>query len=177
MTSPRNFEPDALSSRDLAHNESMSETKNLLRKDLTTSMKAKDQLRTATLRMVLTAVSAQEVAGKTAKELSDQEVVSVLTREKKRRLEAAEAFTTGQRPEQAAKELSEAEIIAGYLPRQLTDSEMQQLIVTAVTNAETVGLSGGRAMGAVMKELKPLTTGRVEGGQVAVLVKRALGMD
>ncbi len=162
--------------RPVPHNVNMSETKELLRSDLTTSMKAKDQVRTATLRMVLTAVSAEEVAGKSAKELSDEEVVAVLSRERKRRLEAAEAFESGDRPEQAAQELAEAEIIAGYLPQPLSSSELEALIVTAVTNAETLGLSGGRAMGAVMKELKPATAGRVDGGELAALVKRALGM-
>lgn len=154
----------------------MTTIKEQIRADLTVAMKARDRETTGTLRMVLTAISAEEVSGSAARELSDQDVIVVLTRERKRRYEAAAAFKDGGRVEQAAVEESEAEIISGYLPAALSEAELEQLITTAVVNAQTVGLSGGRAMGAVMKELKPATVGRVDGGQLASLVRKALGM-
>lgn len=154
----------------------MTNIKERIRADLTVAMKARDREVTGTLRMVLTSISAEEVSGKSARELSDEEVITVLTRERKRRREAATAFSDGDRPEQAAAEVAEAQIISGYLPSALSEQELDQLITTAVVNAQTVGLTGGRAMGAVMKELKPATAGRVDGGQLADMVKKALGM-
>ena len=154
----------------------MTSIKDQLRSDLTVAMKARDKDTTQTLRMVLTAISAEEVSGSAARELSDDEVITVLTRERRKRREAATAFEDGGRPEQAVAELAEAGIIERYLPAALSEQELDAMIVTAVTNAETVGLSGGRAMGAVMKELKPATAGRVDGSQLAGRVKKALGM-
>jgi uncharacterized protein len=145
--------------------------KNRLREDLTTAMKARDELRTATLRMVLAAVSAEEVAGKEARELSDDEVMGVLRREAKKRREAAEAFENGGRPEQAAREIAEGEVLAAYLPKQLTDEELAELVAQAV--AET-GAEGPKGMGLVMKALNPKIAGRAEGGRVAAAVKSAL---
>jgi uncharacterized protein YqeY len=154
----------------------MTNLKEQIRADLTVAMKARNREVTGTLRMVLTAISAEEVSGKSARELSDDEVIAVLIRERKQRLEAAVAFAEGDRPEQAKTEEAEAELISGYLPSALSDQELDELIATAVVNAETVGLSGGRAMGAVMKDLKPATSGRVDGGRLAGLVKKSLGM-
>lgn len=154
----------------------MTNIKDEIRDDLTVAMKARDRDTTATLRMVLTAISAEEVSGSSARELTDDDVITVLTRERKRRHEAAEAFQDAGRSEQAAAELAEAEIISKYLPSALTDEEVAELVNAAVANAESAGLSGGRAMGAVMKELKPLTAGRVDGGKLAASVKTALGM-
>ena len=149
----------------------MTELKERLRADLTAAMKSRDELVTATLRMALTAVGNEEVAGKQARELSDAEVVQVLTREAKKRREAAEAFENGGRPEQAARELAEGEVLAVYLPQQLTDEELAELVAQAV--AET-GAEGPKGMGLVMKALNPKIAGRAEGGRVAAAVKSAL---
>jgi uncharacterized protein YqeY len=147
--------------------------KDQLQADLTAAMKARDELRSATLRMVLTAVRTEEVAGKTARELDDAEVVTVLGREAKKRREAAEAFEQGGRPESAERERAEGEVIATYLPAQLGDDELRDLVAAAV--GET-GASGPQAMGQVMKVVTPKTAGRAEGGRVAAEVRRQLGL-
>jgi uncharacterized protein len=149
----------------------MTELKVKLRTDLTAAMKGRDELVTATLRMALTAVGNEEVAGKQARELSDAEVVQVLTREAKKRREAAEAFENGGRPEQAAREKAEGEVLARYLPAQLSDEELAALVTQAI--AET-GAEGPKGMGLVMKALNPKIAGRAEGGRVAAAVKSAL---
>jgi len=149
----------------------MSALKDRLQADLTAAMKARDELRAATLRSLLTAVRTEEVAGKAARELSDAEVVTVLTREAKKRREAAEAFEGGGRPDRAERERAEGEVIAGYLPAQLTDEELSSMVAAAI--AET-GASGPAAMGQVMKALTPRTAGRAEGGRVAAEVRRQL---
>jgi uncharacterized protein YqeY len=150
----------------------MSALKDQLHADLTTSMKARDELRTATLRMALTAVRNEEVAGKTARELDDAEVVGVLTREAKKRREAAEAFDGGGRPERAERERAEGEVLAQYLPPALSDDELRELVAAAVTET---GVDSPRGMGQVMKVLNPQTAGRAEGGRVAAEVRRQLG--
>ncbi|NUP50208.1 MAG: GatB/YqeY domain-containing protein [Catenulispora sp.] len=149
----------------------MTELKERLRTDLTAAMKGRDELVTATLRMALTAIGTEEVAGKEARELSDAEVVQVLTREAKKRREAAEAFANGGRPEQAEREKAEGEVLARYLPAQLSDEELSALVAQAV--AET-GAEGPKGMGQVMKALNPKVAGRAEGGRVAAAVKAAL---
>jgi hypothetical protein len=149
----------------------MTALKETLRTDLTAAMKGRDELVTATLRMALTAVGTEEVAGKQARVLSDAEVVQVLTREAKKRREAAEAFENGGRPEQAAREKAEGEVLARYLPAQLSDEELAELVATAI--AET-GAEGPKGMGLVMKALNPKIAGRAEGGRVAAAVKSAL---
>jgi len=106
----------------------MSALKDRLQSDLTSAMKARDELRAATLRMALTAVRTEEVAGKSARELDDAEVVTVLTREAKKRREAAEAFASGGRPAQADRERAEGEVLAEYLPAQLGDDELRDLV-------------------------------------------------
>jgi uncharacterized protein YqeY len=150
----------------------MATLKDRLQGDLTTAMKSRDELRTATLRMALTAVRTEEVSGKTARELDDAEVMSVLTRESKKRREAAEAFDQGGRPQQAERERAEGEVLAQYLPAQLSEDEVRDLVAAAI--AET-GAEGPRAMGAVMKVVSPQTAGRAEGGRVAAEVRRQLG--
>ena len=145
--------------------------KDSLQADLTTAMKARDELRTATLRMVLTAVGTEEVAGKTARQLSDDEVLKVLTREAKKRREAAEAFRSGGATERAEREVAEEKVIAGYLPAQLSDDELATLAQKAVADT---GASGPQGMGAVMKVLTPQVAGRAEGGRVAAAVRAAL---
>jgi uncharacterized protein YqeY len=149
----------------------MAELKDRLQADLTASMKARDELTTATLRMALTAIGNEEVAGKAARVLTDDEVLKVLAREAKKRREAAEAFTSGGRPDRAERELAEGAVLDGYLPTQLSDDELGALVREAVDEA---GASGPQAMGAVMKLVGPKVAGRAEGGRVAAAVKAAL---
>jgi uncharacterized protein YqeY len=145
--------------------------KERLHDDLTAAIKARDELRTATLRMVLAAVTNEEVAGKQARQLSDDDVVTVLTREAKKRREAAEAFLAGNRPELAERERAEGGVIEEYLPEQADDAELERLVAAAIAES---GATGPRAIGAVMKLVTPRIAGRAEGGRVAAEVKRQL---
>ena len=149
----------------------MGELKDRLQQDLTTSMKARDELRTATLRMVLTAIGTEEVAGKAARSLSGAEELKVVAREAKKRREAAEAFRSGGADERAERELAEESVLETYLPAQLSDDQLQELVAQAVQEA---GASGPQAMGAVMKVVGPKVAGRAEGGRVAGAVRTAL---
>ncbi|MDQ3610755.1 MAG: GatB/YqeY domain-containing protein [Actinomycetota bacterium] len=142
-----------------------------LRVDLTASMKARDELRTATLRMTLTALGNEQVAGKAARALSDEQELAVLAREAKKRREAAEAFRAGGAAERADRELAEEQVLADYLPAPLTEQELEALVAQAI--AET-GASGPQAMGTVMKTVGPIVAGRAEGGRVAAAVRAAL---
>ena len=150
----------------------MSQLKDRLQSDLTTAMKSRDELRTATLRMALTAVRMEEVSGKSARELDDAEVVTVLGRESKKRREAAEAFDGAGRPDRADRERAEGEVLAGYLPAQLSDDDLCDLVTAAITET---GAEGPRGIGAVMRVVSPQTAGRAEGGRVAAEVRRQLG--
>ena len=152
----------------------MSELKDRLRADLTASMKARDSLRSGTLRMVLTAITNAEVAGKEAKELTDDDVIGVLTSEGKKRREAAEAFDAGNRPELAAKEREESAVIAEYLPAQLGEDEIRDIVTAAIESTGSAG-AGMKAMGAVMGVVQPQVKGRADGKAVADEVKRQLG--
>lgn len=152
----------------------MSELKERLRADLTSSMKARDELRSSTLRMVLTAVTNAEVAGKQARELSDDEVVQLLGSESKKRREAAEAFDSAGRTDSAVKERAEAAVLAEYLPAQLDQAEIAAL-VTATIDATGAAGEGTRAMGKVMGALQPQVRGRADGAEVAAEVRRQLG--
>ena len=149
----------------------MGELKDQLQQDLTTSMKARDELRTSTLRMVLTAIGNEEVAGKAARSLSAEEELKVLAREAKKRREAAEAFRSGGADERAERELAEESVLEAYLPAQLSDEELHALVAESVQEA---GASGPQAMGAVMKVVGPKVAGRAEGGRVAAAVRAAL---
>lgn len=151
----------------------MSALKDRLRTDLTAAIKARDEVRSSTLRMVLTAITNAEVAGKQAKELTDDDVLAVLTSEAKKRREAATAFTDGGRDEMAAKETAEAAVIADYLPEPLTEDEVVALVTAAI--AETgAAAEGMRAMGKVMGRVTPQVKGRADGAFVAAEVKRQL---
>ncbi len=150
----------------------MSDLKNRLREDLTTAMKSRDELRTATLRMVLAAVSAEEVAGKEARELSDDDVLAVLRGEAKKRREAAEAFAGAGRAEQAEREEAEGGVLAGYLPAQLGDADLAAIVADVVTRT---GATGMRDLGKVMGAVQGAVAGRAEGGRVAAEVRRQLG--
>jgi uncharacterized protein YqeY len=149
----------------------VAELKERLRTDLTAAMRARDQVRMRTLRMALSSISNEEVAGASARVLSDDEVMKVLTREARKRKEAAEAFGAAGREDQAAAERAEGEVLAGYLPAQLDDDELSALVAAAI--AET-GASGRQAMGQVMKVLTPRIAGRADGGRVATEVRRRL---
>ena len=145
--------------------------KERLRNDLTQAIRSRDELTSGTIRMVLTAITNEEVSGKTARELSDVEIITVLSREAKKRREAAEAFETGDRPERAALEKTEGEVIAKYLPEQLSDEKLNEMIAEAI--AET-GASGPAGMGLVMKVLSPKIAGKADGGTVSAAVKEVL---
>ena len=153
----------------------MSELKARLQSDLTTAMKGRDELSAATIRMVLTAITNEEVAGKEHRELSDDDVVTVLGREAKKRREAAEAYDAAGRPELAERERAELGVIQGYLPQAMDESEVRAIIDAAVAQVSASGATGGAAMGQVMKLVQPQVKGRADGGQVAALVKAALG--
>lgn len=145
-----------------------------LRADLTTAMKSRDQLRSGTLRMAIAAVQAEEVAGPVARKLGDDEVVTVLGREVRKRREAAEAFAGAGREQQAAQERAELAVLEEYLPRQLSDDELAGLVEAAVAEAAAGGATGPRAMGAVMGRLRPKVAGVAEGSRVAAAVKARL---
>ncbi|CAN5893226.1 GatB/YqeY domain-containing protein [soil metagenome] len=151
----------------------MSELKDRLRADLTTAMKQRDGLRASTLRMALAAVTNAEVAGKQARELSDDEVVGVLVTEAKKRSEAAAAYDGAGRGELAAKERAESEVLADYLPQPLSQDELTELVTAAVESQGAAG-KGLAAMGPVMGQLKPQVTGRAAGAAVAAEVRRQL---
>lgn len=152
----------------------MSALKDRLRADLTAAMKARDEVRSSTLRMVLTAITNAEVAGKEARELSDDDIIGVLSTEAKKRREAATAFSDGGREEMAAKEQAEAAVIADYLPAQLSAAEIADLVTAAVAQVGAAG-EGMRAMGKVMGVVTPQTKGRADGAAVAAEVRRQLG--
>lgn len=150
----------------------MSDLKDKIRADLTTAMKARDQLRSSTLRMVIAAITNAEVAGKEAKELTDDDVITVLSSEVKKRREAATAFDDAGRAESAAKERAEAQVLGEYLPAQLTSEEIGALVTTTI---EQLGVAGDvKAMGRVMGALQPQVKGRADGGTVSAEVKKQL---
>jgi uncharacterized protein len=154
----------------------MAELKARLQADLAAAIKARESTRMAALRMALTAVTNEEVAGDAARELSDDEVQKVLARELKKRKEAAEAFAGAGRDERAAAERAEGEVLADYLPRQLSDDELEDLVAQAVAEVtEQLGEAPGqRQMGQVMKAANAKVAGRAEGGRVAASVRAKL---
>ena len=149
----------------------MNQLKQKLQSDLNDAIKSRNTLVAETIRMVLAAITNEEVAGKEKKELSDAEVITVLTREAKKRREAAEAFEQGGRADKAATERAEGEVIAGYLPEQLSEAEIKKLIEETIA---AVGASGPADMGKVMGALKAKVAGKADGTMVSSLVKAAL---
>ena len=150
----------------------MGTLKDRLNDDLHSAMKTRDELTTSTLRMALAAVRNAEVAGSQARDLSDDEVLAVLTKESKKRREAATAFADAGRAEQAAKERSEGEVLERYLPQQLTDDEISELVAQALAAG---GFTGKGQMGPAMKAAQAAVAGRAEGGRVAAEVRKQLG--
>jgi uncharacterized protein len=146
--------------------------KQRLHDDMTAALKARDEIRKSTLRMALTAVTKAEVAGKEARELTDDEVQAVLRREAKKRREAAEAFAGAGRAEQAEREQAEGEVLAGYLPAQLDDADLAAIVADVIT---TTGAAGMKDMGRVMGAAQGAVGGRAEGSRVAAEVRRQLG--
>src|ERR1700761_5751801 len=134
-------------------------------------MRSRDQVRLRTLRMALTSITNEEVSGSSVHELSDEDIVKVLTREAKKRREAAEAYAAAGRAAQAEAERAEGEVLAGYLPAQLSDEELAGLVTAAIAES---GAAGMPAMGKVMKVVTPRVAGRAEGGRVAAEVRRQL---
>lgn len=152
----------------------MNELQARLQTDLTAAMKARDELRTAALRMALAALSTEQTAGKSARELTDDEVMTVLARESKKRREAAEAFAAAGRAPSAARERAEEAVLAQYLPAALAEEELDRIVAVAVAAAAESGATGPRAMGAVMKAVQPQVKGRADGSVVASKVRSAL---
>ncbi len=154
----------------------MAELKSRLRSDLTQAMKSQDKLRTATLRMLLAAIQTEEVSGKQAKELSDDEVIKVLAREARKRAESAEIYTQNGRGELAATEHAEARIIDEYLPTPLTEAELADVADTAIAQvAEQLGERPGRKqMGLVMKAATAIAAGKADGARISAAVKERL---
>lgn len=145
-----------------------------LQADLTLAIKSRNELASSTLRMVLTAVTNEEVSGKEVRVLTDEDILTVLTREAKKRRESVTAYTDAGRPELADRENAELEVINAYLPEQLSDAEVAEIVNAAVATVAESGASGGAAIGAVMKIVQPQIKGRADGGVVAAMVKSAL---
>ncbi len=145
--------------------------KESLRSDLTEAIRGRDEIASSTIRMVLTAITNEEVAGKEARVLSDDEIITVLSREAKKRREASEAFENAGRADKAALERAEGEVIAKYLPAQLSVDDIKKLIADAITST---GAAGPADMGKVMGAVKALIAGKADGSIVSTLVKEAL---
>ena len=145
--------------------------KETLQNDLTEAIRSRAELKSGTIRMVLTAITMEEVSGKEARTLTDAEIITVLSREAKKRREATEAYTQAGRADRADREKAEGGVIALYLPVQLSEEEIKKMIVDAI--AQT-GASGPSGMGLVMKIISPKIAGKADGGTVSGLVKAAL---
>ncbi len=145
--------------------------KEKLQSDLTDAIRARDEVKSGTVRMLLAAITTEEVAGKAARVLNDAEIITVLSREAKKRREAVEAYTQAKRDDLANKEKAEAAVIALYLPEQLSEDQIKQMITEAIAKTNAAGPAG---MGLVMKELQPKIAGKADGGLVSGLVKAAL---
>lgn len=145
--------------------------KEKLQSDLTDAIRARDEVKSGTVRMLLAAITTEEVAGKAARVLNDAEIITVLSREAKKRREAVEAYTQAKRDDLANKEKAEAAVIALYLPEQLSEDQLKQMITEAIAKTNAAGPAG---MGLVMKELQPKIAGKADGGLVSTLVKTAL---
>jgi uncharacterized protein YqeY len=151
----------------------MSELKDRLRSDLTTAIKARDDVRSSTIRMVLAAITNAEVAGKVARDLDDDDIIGVLSTEAKKRREAATAFSDAGRTELADKETAEAAVLAEYLPAQLDAAAISEIVTAAIQQTGAAD-EGARAMGKVMGVIQPQVRGRADGAAVAAEVRRQL---
>jgi uncharacterized protein YqeY len=152
----------------------MAQLKDQLKKDLTDAIKSHNQVISGTLRMALTAVTNEEVSGKESREQSDTEVLSVLTKEAKKRRESVDAYMQANRKDLADKESAELTVLEKYLPAALSEQELEEIIAKAITEATNQGAIGMKAMGIVMKIIQPQTVGRVDGTLLANKVKEKL---
>ena len=152
----------------------MAQLKDQLKKDLTDAIKSHNQVVSGTLRMALTAITNEEVSGKESRELSDAEVLSVLTKEAKKRRESVDAYMQANRKDLADKESVELTVLEKYLPAALSEQELEDIIAKAITEATNQGATGMKAMGIVMKIIQPQTVGRVDGSLLANKVKEKL---
>jgi uncharacterized protein YqeY len=146
--------------------------KEKLQSDLTDAIRSRAEVKSGTIRMLLAAITTEEVSGKAARVLTDAEIITVLSREAKKRREAVEAYVAAKRSDLADKEKAEGDVISEYLPAQLSEDEIKKMISDAI--AET-GAAGPAGMGLVMKVLSPKIAGKADGGLVSGLVKAALG--
>jgi uncharacterized protein YqeY len=146
--------------------------KEKLQSDLTDAIRSRAEVKSGTIRMLLAAITTEEVSGKAARVLKDEEIITVLSREAKKRREAAEAYVAAKRDDLADKERAEGEVIAQYLPAQLSEDEIKKMIADAISETSATGPAG---MGLVMKVLSPKIAGKADGGVVSGLVKAALG--
>ena len=146
--------------------------KEKLQADLTDAIKARNETKAGTIRMVLAAITTEEVSGKQARVLTEAEIITVLSREAKKRREAIDAYSAANRADLVAKEKSESDVISEYLPEQLSDSEIEKLVQDAISQT---GANGPSGMGQVMKFLQPKIAGKADGGKVSAIVKKALG--
>jgi len=146
--------------------------KEKLQRDLTDAIRSRAEVKSGTIRMLLAAITNEEVSGKAARVLKDDEIITVLSREAKKRREAVEAYVAAKRDDLADKERAEGEVIAQYLPAQLSEDEIKKMIADAISET---GAAGPAGMGLVMKVLSPKIAGKADGGVVSGLVKAALG--
>ena len=146
--------------------------KEKLQSDLTDAIRSRDEVKSGTIRMLLAAITTEEVSGKAARVLKDDEIITVLSREAKKRREAVEAYVVAKREDLADKERAEGEVIAQYLPAQLSEDAIKKMIADAISET---GAAGPAGMGLVMKVLSPKIAGKADGGVVSGLVKAALG--
>jgi uncharacterized protein YqeY len=146
--------------------------KEKLQSDLTDAIRSRAEVKSGTIRMLLAAITTEEVSGKAARVLKDDEIITVLSREAKKRREAVEAYVAAKRDDLADKERAEGEVIAQYLPAQLSEEQIKKLIADAISET---GAAGPAGMGLVMKVLSPKIAGKADGGVVSGLVKAALG--
>ena len=155
--------------------EGTSTIKERLRVDLTAAMKARDEITTSTIRMIRSAITTAEVAGDQAIELSDEQAIAVLRSEAKKRAESAEVYEQNGRPEAAAKERAELEVIERYLPAAMSDADLEQIVDAEIAAAAAAGAEGGKAMGLVIKAVRDRAGDGADGGRIAALVKAKLG--
>ena len=144
--------------------------------DMKAAMKAGERERVSTLRMAIAALKNEKVAGKEARELTEADEQKVLTSEVNKRRDSAEAYTAGNRPELAAKELTEADLLQSYLPARLTEAELDALVAQAVADSEAAlgAKPSMKQMGQIIKAVNAEASGRADGGTIAAKVKAAL---
>jgi uncharacterized protein YqeY len=154
----------------------MTSLKDNLQSDLTEAMRARDEIKVATLRMALAAIAKAEVAGKEQATLSDGEVVGILRTETKKRHEAADMYETGGRPDRAARERAEADVLAGYMPPEMDDTALAAIVAEEVAAITATGTTGGKAMGQAVKAVRGRVGDGADGARIAAAVKAALGL-